>query len=198
LIIHLHTGLFTLSLRQHLCSLQAHCIDFLKGSFMYCSQEPIVVVDAPQAIVNIATQDPRVVINKRPDQWPRDVREQFRNNKDWRQAVGPHDGILVSPMLTDFVLDTKPRTPLAILLQKESGDVYVQVGTLFEIQTNKESRFTYGMNVAICLDEWKHRPPNISRTWGSSILAIARLPVMERPMMCYDPFGAIFISLLTH
>ena len=164
---------------------------------MYRSLEPIVVVDAPQAIVNLAMKDPRVVINKRPDQWPQEVREQFKNDKDWRLAVGPHDGLLVAPELTDFVLDTKPTTPLAILLQKESGDVYVQVGTLFEIQANKEKRIAYGVNVAVCLNEWKHRHPNISRTWGSSIHAIARLPVMERPMMCYDPFGAIFISLLT-
>lgn len=164
---------------------------------MYCSQEPIVVVDAPQAIVNLATKDSRVVINKRPDQWPNDVREQFRNDKEWRQAIGPHDGILVSPEITDFMLNAGPKTPLAILLQKELGDVYVQVGTLFKVQTNKESELAYGVNVAVCLDEWKHRPPNISRIWGSSILAIARLPVVERPMMRYDPFGAIFISLLT-
>lgn len=164
---------------------------------MYRSLEPIVVVDAPQAIINLAVKDSRIVINRRPDQWPSDVREQFKNDKEWRKAIGPHDGLLVSPAITDFVQSTKPKTPLAILQQKESGDVYVQVGTLFEIQTNKESGLAYGVNVAVCLDEWKHRPPNISRTWGSSILAIARLPVMERPMMCYDPFGVIFISLLT-
>ena len=165
---------------------------------MYRSLEPIVVVDAPQAIVNLATSDPRVVINMRPDQWPHDVREQFKNDKEWRKAIGPHDGLLVSPVLTDFVLDTKPRTPLAILHQKEQGDVYVQVGTFLEVQTVAEFEISYGVNIAVCLDEWKHRPPNISRTWGSSILAIARLPIMERPMMCYDPFGAIFFSLLTH
>lgn len=166
---------------------------------MYRSLEPIVVVDAPQAIVNLATSDPRVVINMRPDQWPHDVREQFKNDKEWRKAIGPHDGLLVSPMLTDFIRRTAPGMKLAILFQDTDGNIFVQVGTFHRAQTRSKFELVhYGVNAGIILEEWcRLHPARGGVTWSTSILAIAPLPPTARLAMRPDHSGQLFVSKLT-
>ncbi|MCR4285323.1 MAG: hypothetical protein NUW00_00340 [Candidatus Kaiserbacteria bacterium] len=161
------------------------------------SLEPVVVVDAPQAIVNLAVKDSRIVINRRPDQWPSDVRERFKNDKSWQEIVGPYDGALVSPELTDFIRRIQPGAKLAMLFQDTDGVIFVQVGTFLAVRTKSKIGLWYGMNLGVILEERRHlHPKHGGVTWSSSILAIAQLPVATRPAMRFDPDGSLFLSKL--
>jgi hypothetical protein len=159
--------------------------------------EPAVVVDAPPAILTLASIDSRILINSRPDQWHDTVLQRFKYDKQWKNAIGRFEGALVSPELTDFILDVRPGTSLAISFQGWSGDIHTQVGTLYEIRTKEmQGEIYYGMNAAIRLAERKHLHPSIGETWCSFVLAIAKLPDNARPAMRFDPDGSTFVSTL--
>ncbi len=161
--------------------------------------EPAVVAPIPPEIIALANKNANVVINWRLDEWPIDVKEQLRNDPEWRKAVGQNHGLLVSPMLTDFILDVKAGSLIAVLSQDSFGSLTLQIGTLFEIRpVNRNARIHYGVDAEILLAERKHLHPAIGGyTLASHILAIACVPSCTRLAACRDNNGSRFVSVVS-
>lgn len=157
-----------------------------------------MIVDIPDAVVRLARIDPRVTCNERITEWSPEIREQFRNDAKWQEAIGPHDGLLVSPRLTDFIRRTEQGTKLAILFQDTHGNIFVQVGSFHKARTQSTTELRYGMNAGILLEERKHlHPERGGVTWTSFILAIAPLAPTARLTIRPDHDGLLFVSKLT-
>lgn len=161
--------------------------------------EPAVVAPIPPEIIALGSKNANVVINWRLDEWSNDTKEQLKNNPEWRKAVGPNLGLLVSPMLTDYILDVPDGERLAILSQDSLGLLNLQIGTLFAIRpVVRNQRIHYGVNAELLLTERKHLRPEIGgSTLASHILAIACVPKDTRLTVCKNNPEGRFVSVLS-
>ena len=167
-----------------------------KGVVMTRQYEPAVVAPIPPAVIEIAGENPKIVINWRLDELPEYEKNLFRKDPHWKYVVGPCHGLMVSPMLTDFFLDVCEGARLAILSQDSFGSLSMQIGTLSGIRpVIRGTEIGYGVNVELLLRERKHlHPQNGGVTLASSILAIAPVPFDTRLAVCNDRDGTVFAS----
>jgi hypothetical protein len=157
--------------------------------------EPAVVAPIPPEIIALASKNANVVINWRLDEWPIDVKEQLRSDPEWRKSVGPNHGLLVSPMLTDFILDVKAGSLIAVLSQDSFGSLALQIGTLFAIlPVTRGKRIDYGVNATLLFSNQVHEG---TTTLASYVLAITSLETSARVAVYKDDAKGRFMSVVS-
>lgn len=164
---------------------------------MASSKESLKFADAPQIVVDRAVADKRIVLNPRPDHWPKEWLEKFKNDKVWQICCQLGTGFFIAPSLTDFMNTIEDGEPLAILCQDAGSKIFmVKTNTrgVLWVDTKKGEQ-EYGVLGQIKTEEgnglfnW--------HIWASYVLAVVRLSSRVKPSSTPDPTGETFLAIVT-
>ena len=90
---------------------------------MSSSQVPSLIVDPPNPLLEATLQDPRIILNLRPDHWPKAVVDAYRADRPWQIRTQMYHGRFMYPALTQFLSELRPDTKTLICCQDTKGGV---------------------------------------------------------------------------
>ena len=164
---------------------------------MSSSQVPSLIVDPPNPLLEAALQDPRIILNLRPDHWPKAVVDAYRANRPWQIRAQLYHAHFMYPALMQFLSELQPDTKTLICCQDTKGGVMTLVDTVKEVYWTDESGLAReGVHAQIRLEN-NHRFGAPTRSvWGNYTLAIAAVRPEASVMNTRDKDGARFIETL--